>query len=139
MNSQKDILKRVIPVILLITISVTIISCSKKIDKLKVKSSEILSLPTTTVRDNRTVYDDSGKVQLILTFPLLESYENKDDPYSEFRSGITVDFYDGHKNPVGKVTAKYAKFMNKKKLWELKDSVVVINESNDKLETEQLF
>ena len=27
----------------------------------------------------------------------------------------------------------------RKKLWELKDSVVVINQTNDKLETEQLF
>ena len=38
-----------------------------------------------------------------------------------------------------KVTANYAKYINKKSLWELKDSVVVINQTNDKLETEQLF
>jgi len=36
------------------------------------------------------------------------------------------------------VTAKYAKCTNNN-LWELRDSVVVINENNDKLETELLF
>ena len=70
---------------------------------------------------------------------MMEQFENIDDPYSEFRSGIKVDFYEGLDKPVGFVTAKYGRFTEKKKLWELKDSVVVVNESNDKLETEQLF
>ncbi|MGD0341352.1 MAG: LPS export ABC transporter periplasmic protein LptC, partial [Bacteroidales bacterium] len=50
-----------------------------------------------------------------------------------------VIFYDGHKDPQGSVKAKYAKYLNKKNLWELRDSVVVINQTNDRLETEQLF
>jgi LPS export ABC transporter protein LptC len=36
------------------------------------------------------------------------------------------------------VTSKYAKNTNNN-LWELRDSVVVINENNEKLETEVLF
>jgi LPS export ABC transporter protein LptC len=113
------------------------ISCTRKVDT--IKNSDILSLPSVTVRDDTTVYNDSGKVQLILTFPIMESYDKKDESYTEFKSGIRVDFYEGHEKPVGNVTAKYARFINKKNLWELKDSVIVVNESNDKLETEQLF
>jgi LPS export ABC transporter protein LptC len=49
-----------------------------------------------------------------------------------------VDFYNGKENPQAKVTAKYGKCTNNN-LWELRDSVVVINEKNEKLETELLF
>jgi LPS export ABC transporter protein LptC len=116
---------------------IILLSCTSKVDK--IPNSDILSLPSQSAINFRTVYDDSGKVQLVMTSPLIESYKNKDDPYSEFRSGIKVEFYEGHDKPVGAVTAKYARFTEKKKLWELKDSVVVVNESNDKLETEQMF
>jgi LPS export ABC transporter protein LptC len=47
-------------------------------------------------------------------------------------------FYNGKKEPSGSVTAKYAKYTKATNLWELKDSVVVVNENNDKLETEVL-
>jgi LPS export ABC transporter protein LptC len=112
-------------------------SCNKKIDK--IKKIEILTLPSLTVRNDTTVFDDSGKVQLIMSFRLMETYDNADIPYSEFPEGINVVFYDGQKDPVGSVTSHYARYINKKSLWELKDSVVVINQTNDKLETEQLF
>jgi LPS export ABC transporter protein LptC len=112
-------------------------SCTRKVDS--IKNFDIHSLPTVTVFNDTTVYNDSGKVQLLMITPLMESYELGSEPYSEFKSGIKVYFYESQEKPIGEVTAKYAKFIPKKKLWELKDSVVVINESNDKLETEQLF
>lgn len=117
--------------------AILFLSCTKKVDT--IKNFDILSLPSITVKNGWTVYGDSGKVQLIMTAPVMESYDNADEPYSEFKSGINVDFYDRHKEPVGNVTAKYARFTTRKKLWELKDSVVVVNEANDKLETEQLY
>jgi LPS export ABC transporter protein LptC len=127
--------------IIIISASVLVIfflsSCERKIDT--IKKAEVLSLPSITVKNDTTVFTDSGKVQLIMTFAIMESYNNADPPYSEFRSGIKVLFYDGHDEPVGTVYGKYAKYIEKKKLWELKDSVVVVNETNDKLETEQLF
>jgi LPS export ABC transporter protein LptC len=136
-----------------LAIALFLSSCERKIDT--IKKSEVLSLPSLTVRNSRTVYTecnsqlfghkdkdsfiDSCKIQLILSFDLMETYNNAESPYSEFRSGIEVAFYDSHEEPVGTVFAKYAKYTDKKKLWELKDSVVVINENNDKLETEELF
>jgi LPS export ABC transporter protein LptC len=69
---------------------------------------------------------------------LVEQYENQDYPYTEFKKGISVIFYNGKEAPQGSVTAKYAKYNKTSNIWELKDSVVVINENNDKLETEVL-
>ncbi len=116
---------------------VSMVSCETKVET--IKKSEILSLPSMTNRGIRTVYSDSGKVQLIMRAPLIETYNNNDEPYSEFREGISVVFFEGKKDSSGYATAKYARYTEKKKLWELRDSVVVLNGANDRLETEQLF
>jgi LPS export ABC transporter protein LptC len=92
-----------------------------------------------TVRDFVTTYTDSAKVQLVMTSPLMERYTNLKDPYSEFRKGISVVFYDGHPEPIGSLTAKYARYDENKKLWEMKDSVIAVNEKNEVLETELLY
>ena len=42
--------------------------------------------------------------------------------------GSRVDFYDGKKKPVASVTSKYARYTKKTNIWELRDSVVVVNE-----------
>lgn len=120
-----------------IFLTFSLLSCDKKIDK--IPSSEILALPSITVKNFRSVYSDSGKVQLVLRSTLMEEFKKNDEPYMEFREGILVTYFEGNKDSIGFVSAKYARFNEKNKLWELKDSVVVVNETNDKLETEQLF
>lgn len=121
----------------LIPLAFSLLSCERKIDT--IKKDDVLLLPSITAKNSTTVFTDSGMVQLVMSFDIMESYNNIEQPYSEFRSGITVFFYDSHDEPVATVFSKYAKYIDKKKLWELKDSVVVVNESSDKLETEQLF
>jgi LPS export ABC transporter protein LptC len=113
------------------------VSCEKKIGT--IEKSDILNLPAITGRDINTVFTDSGLVQLIVSAPLIEKYENGDDPHSEFREGLKAVFYDGKPEPTAYVSSKYARYIDKKKLWELKDSVVAVNEQNYKLETELLF
>ncbi len=125
------------PLSLAILLFVIFCSCENKIDF--IPKSDLLTLPSLTVKDFKTVYTDSGKLQLTLSSPLMEEYDNVESPYYEFRSGIKVTFYDGHTDPTGYVTAKYAKYTKASSLWELRDSVVVVNEGNDKLETEVLY
>jgi LPS export ABC transporter protein LptC len=120
-----------------LSMSLVLLSCENKINF--IPNSDLLTLPSLSVKDVETVYSDSGRIKLILSAPLIEEYNNKESPYDEFRSGIKVVFYDGKKDPAGTVTAKYAKYTKSINLWELRDSVVVINEGNDKLETEVLY
>jgi LPS export ABC transporter protein LptC len=124
-------------VTLVIFLAAVASSCENKIDF--IPKSDLLSLPSLTEKGFETVYADSGKIQLILKASLVEKYTNNQSPYYEFPSGINVIFYDGHPDPVGTVTAKYAKYTENDFLWELRDSVVVINQDNDKLETELLY
>jgi LPS export ABC transporter protein LptC len=118
-------------------LTVIALSCEHKNDI--ITKSDLLTLPSITVKDFETVYTDSGTVKLILTSPFMEQYDNKENPYTEFRSGIKVDLYDTKNAAAGSVTSKYAKFTKSNNLWELRDSVVVLNEKDDKLETELLF
>ena len=120
-----------------IVVLLIVISCENKINS--IPKSDLLTLPSLTVKDFETFYTDSGKLQLAMSAPLMEQYLNNEAPYYEFRSGIKVVFYNGKKNSAGQATSKYAKYTKSDNLWELRDSVVVINEGKDKLETEVLY
>lgn len=127
---------KVYPVTSLIVFSVMLLSCENKIPV--IPKSDLLTLPSLTGRNFATVYVDSGRTQLILSTPLMEKFDKADPQYTEFKEGIIVEVYNGKESPQGTVTAKYAKCTDNN-LWELRDSVVVINENNEKLETELLF
>lgn len=112
-------------------------SCRKKTGL--VIRDDIHTLPSATARDIETIFTDSGKLQLILKAPLLEQYNNADIPYTEFRFGINVVFYEGSQAPTARVSSKYAKYTEPRALWELRDSVVAVNAENDMVETELLY
>jgi LPS export ABC transporter protein LptC len=136
MNCRTLNLKGLLFFNLLFLLSIIVLSCESKIPV--IPKSDLLTLPTTSAKDFRMTLIDSGRIQLILTSPLLEKFDKTDPPYAEFPNGIKVDVYNGKDRPEGKVTAKYAKCTNNN-LWELRDSVVIVNEKNEKLETELLF
>jgi LPS export ABC transporter protein LptC len=137
MKKQSNKLRASCLITIIIIISGLTLSCEKKIPV--IPKSELLTLPSQTAKNVETVLTDSGRIQLIMSSPLVERYDKVDRPYSEFKSGIKVDLYNGKSNPVAKVTAKYGKYTSSDNLWELRDSVVVLNENNEKLETEVLF
>jgi LPS export ABC transporter protein LptC len=122
-------------ILVFVILSTIVLSCENKIPV--IPKSDLLTLPSLTVKNDRTIISDSGRVQLIMSFPILEKYDKADPKYSEFKSGIHVVLFNTANDSVI-VTSKYAKNTNDN-LWELRDSVVVINENNEKLETEVLF
>lgn len=111
-------------------------SCESNLEP--VPKSDYLSLPSASAENFVTVMSDSGWIEVILTAPLMEQWDNKDAPYTEFRKGIRVDYYDKDTIVHGSVTSKYAKYDNNTETWVLTDSVVVTNDDHDMLETELL-
>lgn len=120
----------------LIILSMIILSCENKIPV--IPKSDLLSLPSLTARNFNTILTDSGKIQLIMSGPIVEKFDKANPKYMEFKSGLHVEVFNGHDKPVAIVTSKYAKCTDNN-LWELRDSVVVINDNNEILETELLF
>ena len=112
-------------------------SCRDNIDIINRSISE--TTPTQTVQNFVTSYSDSAILKLRMEAPYMEYYGKMEEPYSEFPEGIRVSFFEGIDKPSGSITARYGRYYEKTGLWEVRDSVVAINEKNEILETEQLF
>jgi len=137
MHSKAKHSTQLIVIITVILLAPTV-SCTKS--KLEIiENTDIRTLPSLTVKDYTTQYSDSGILDMKLSAPIMESYNEADPTYTEFREGIKVIFYDGKSEPSATVNAKYAKLTESKSLWELRDSVVIYSDNGSTLETEQLF
>lgn len=136
---MKQVLKILTKIHIAVLVSGTAMffSCRDDIEIINRSISE--DTPTLTVTDFNTAYSDSALLQMRMEAPLMEYYGKMEEPYSEFTKGIIVWFYDGKEEPTGKISARYARYDESKELWEVRDSVVAINENNDILETELLY
>jgi len=116
-------------------------SCTGKIPT--INDPSVSDLPTNTVKNFRSEYFennlDTGKLQIVISSPLLEAYSNKEPSYLEFTKGIQVIYFEGTGDTVASAISKYAKYDEEKRLWELRDSVVVRNDTGNILETELLY
>jgi len=114
-----------------------ILSCDNSIDT--VTGFDAYDLPALTVRNFETIHSDSGRIQLVMKSPLMNRYNRKADPYNEFPYGIEVVFYDGKTTQVASLSARYARYHENNKMWELRYDVKARNENNELLETELLY
>ncbi len=96
----------------------------------------------TEYSENRTIIaTENGIKQYQFFAPLLEGYTAGDEPYREFRRGIRmITFMKDSTDRVDvTLTANYAIYYEKRKLWEAKGNVVVKKSDGKTLYTEQLF
>jgi len=115
-----------------------LMSCKNDIEVISALTN-IDTLPSQTIVNLETIYTDSAKIQLIVKSKLVKTYNQEEDPYLEFPKGMEVFFYDKTGVVESQLSAKYAIYHKEDKLWEAKDSVVVINANGEILNTEQLF
>lgn len=83
-------------------------------------------------------YSKHAQIQLILKAPRMDRYGGEKN-YIEMPEGISVVFYDSLMNPTSTLTANYAINYLNTEIFEARNNVVVINEANEKLNTEQLI
>jgi hypothetical protein len=91
-----------------------------------------------TARDIEMLYSDSAVVRFRIVSPLLEKYEEDGMLVEEFTEGLRVDFFDENKHVISNVYANYALRKGAEGSMFLRDSVVIISEKGDKLETSSL-
>lgn len=101
-----------------------------------------LEVLMTEYSENRTIIaTENGVRQYQFFAPLLEGYTAGDEPYREFRRGIRMTTFkkDSTDEVDVTLTANYAIYYEKRKLWEAKGNVVVRKFDGKTLYTEQLF
>jgi LPS export ABC transporter protein LptC len=85
------------------------------------------------------LYSDSAVVRVKVRAPLMVHLLDPEKPKQSFPSGILVDFFDKNKQQVSKLTSKKAERDENNGEVHLQDSVVVWNNKQEKMETDELF
>ena len=98
--------------------------CGNDIEKTKL--FEPHTLPDNTIKNARIQRSEQGRLQLIMTAPLVEQY-SVPEPKTEYRKGVDMQFYDGYQHPTGKLRARYAVSYDNREMMQVRDSVVIID------------
>ncbi len=119
--------------------AILLCSCEERAPEIDPAADE--ALMTEYSEDLTIIESQNGKRSYRFTTPLIEGYSQAREPYREFRKGIRmVTYQDDSLSSVDVVlTANYAIYYEKRKLWEAKGNVVVEKFDGKKLFTQQLF
>ncbi len=119
--------------------AILLCSCEERVPEIDPAADE--ALMTEYSEDLTIIESQNGKRSYRFTTPLIEGYSQAREPYREFRKGIRmVTYQDDSLSSVDVVlTANYAIYYEKRKLWEAKGNVVVEKFDGKKLFTQQLF
>ncbi len=132
--------KKYLPIALAFAASAILLSsCEERAPEINPAADE--ALMTEYSEDLTIIESQNGKRSYRFTTPLVEGYSQAREPYREFRKGIRmVTYQDDSLSSVDVVlTANYAIYYEKRKLWEAKGNVVVEKFDGKKLFTQQLF
>lgn len=111
------------------------VSCQEKEEE--VKRKVVYTGPLIEAANVTMLLSDSAKLQIKLTAPLQQKFENGDELYPK---GLTVTFYSKTGAVVNTLSGKYAKFDKAKNLYLVRNDVRVSNqEKQQKMNTEELY
>ncbi len=83
-------------------------------------------------------YSDNGVVRIQASGPTATRH-NTEKPYLEFTDGIQILFFDANHAIESKLTARYATAIENSKSMTARDSVVVVNNKGEHLNTDELI
>lgn len=119
-------------------IAVLFFSCANKIEKIK-EFAAAEKLPGMEADKFEMLYSDSAVVRFKLIAPKLIRYDQEKDPFTEFPDGVEIEKYNSQMKVVSRITANYARHLEKEDKWLAKNNVVAVNEQGDSLKTEELI
>lgn len=125
--------------IILTAFTTSMPSCENSIETINTLTKSP-SFPTLSRNDTEIRYTDSARLKIVVYAPRLERYTNTDKPYIEFPKGIHVDFYNDSAQIESTITAKYARYEEKERIWTARNDVIARNiRKNEQLNTEEIF
>ena len=99
-------------------------ACGNDIEKTKIFEPQ--SLPDNTIKNAHIQRSENGKLQMLMTAPLVEQYSDP-EPKTEYRKGIYIQFFNGYRSATGTLRARYAVTYDKREELKVRDSVVIID------------
>lgn len=115
-----------------------IISCTNDLQEVN-KLFETIDTDIEHARDVNVIYSDSAKVRLKVSGPKLERHVSKIDPKDVFTEGVHVEFLDNDQTTLSWLDARYLERIEQEQKVYVRDSVVLYNTENEKLETSELI
>ena len=110
--------------LVLSSFTLSLAACGNDIEKTKIFEPQ--SLPDNTITNARIQRSERGRLQLIMTAPLVEQY-SQPEPKTEYRKGVYMQFFDGYQKATGTLRARYAVTYDKCEEMHVRDSVVIID------------
>jgi hypothetical protein len=90
-------------------------------------------------KDVEILYSDSAQLRVKILSPVLIRHTDKTNPYDEFPAGLRAEFFNENKKVISWLVARYAVRYEKSEKIITRDSVVLFNKKNEKLETSELI
>ncbi|RLZ10465.1 LPS export ABC transporter periplasmic protein LptC [Faecalibacter macacae] len=97
------------------------------------------NFPNRSLIDANIIFKDSGKVTMNLRSPLIEEYSLIDSPYTIFKKGLELDFFEKGKEKPGFFKADWGRLSDKTGIYEGRGNVIIITDEGDSVKSEQLF
>ena len=97
------------------------------------------TLPGLSVSKITTVISDSGVTRYRIAADDMEIFDRKKEPYWEFKKGLYFERFDHKLKVDANFRSNYAKYYERKRLWEFKGKVKAINIDGQMIESELLF
>ncbi len=121
-----------------IFIAIVFIACGSSLEQIKPKE-DYETAPDVSVENMESIFTSSAKMKAKIKTPLMHNYARLTQPYTEFPEGILIWFYDENMNIISSLTADYAVYYTKKKLWKASKNVYINNLQGGSLQTDEIF
>lgn len=114
------------------------VRCTNKVEDVN-RLFETMETDIEVAKNVHVIYSDSAKVRLKVTGNTLERHIGKMEPKDIFKDGVFVEFLDDNQLTLSWLEAKYLERSERSGLVFVRDSVVLYNTENEKLETSELI
>lgn len=96
-------------------------------------------VPTMSTTDVNTFISDSGYTKYYIRTDLWDMYDECNDPYWKFPTGVELEQYDNKHNIESTLRCDSARYFTQKRIWKLDGNVVMVNVERDSFLTNQVF
>lgn len=137
----KTILNRLLPqgiCLVVCFLCMTVASCTNNLKDLPPDANTV-DFENDRAYDVHFIYSQNGKTKAELFTKEFVQNQNAKPPYMEMMKGVKTNFFNDSLRIESVLTAKYARYYPKTGDILVKDSVIVINQHGDKLETSELI